>query len=328
MTIVPPKNRLLEQQIPIEGGVLCAKLMAPKPPVRPQRVVFISPLVGAGAAQPLLIFRNLTRRGSILLSFEYRGHGRSTGRFELDATLSDVHHALIWAWNYANGRGLSLHGFATCYGTVSLLAQFKENGCGCLLKSLSTVSGLFRMDQILRFDDFAPIASRHLGQKLALAELVDGLAQQKFDWSGNALRYALFEYLTGLFPQLRVGHDYFEELRYERVSIPETLLQLSRARYLDGVTVPPEIPCHVFAGRNDDTLSLRTPEGREAYRKQVLSLIPHAVLHEHEFDHFGRGVEHDAVIEQLADIFEEYDTSSAVPRPHLNPTAWPVGGLR
>jgi hypothetical protein len=313
------KNRLFEEkQIPTQGGALLhAKLMLPKPPQRPRRVVFISPLVGAGAAQPLIIFRNFSRRGAILVSFEYRGHTHSTGTFELDGTLADVHDALLWTWNYANERGLPVHGFATCYGTIPLLAQFKEGGCGYLLKSLNTVSGLFRMDQILKFENFARILSRHLGRELSVAEFFAELAKGAIDCNGDIFRQALREYLSGLFPELQVGRDYFEEIHYDRVKVPQTLRQLSEARYLDGMTIPPEMPCNFFLGRNDKDMALQTTEGREDYKKHVLSLIPHATLHEHEFDHFGRGVEHDAVIDQLSDIFEQYD-SAAVPSHHFN----------
>jgi hypothetical protein len=313
------KNRLFEdRQIPTEGGdLLHAKIMMPKPPISPRRVVLISPLVGASAAQPLLIFRNFTRRGSIMISFEYRGHAESTGTFELDRTVSDVHHALLWSRDYAANLGLPLHAFATCYGTIPLLAQFKGQGCGRVFKSINTVSGLFRLDQILRFDNFASVLGRHLGREMSKPEFLAALAGLEIDWNGDAFRNALREYLTGLFPELRIGRDFFEEIQYDRVKIPQTLLQLSQASYLDGFAVPPEIPCNVFFGRNDDTLATETVEGREAYRQRVLSLIPHAELHEREFDHFGRGVDHDDVIEHLSDIFERHD-GTAVPPPHID----------
>jgi hypothetical protein len=316
------KNRLFEDRhIPTESGeLLHAKLMMPKPPISPRRVVLISPLVGASAAQPLLIFRNFTRRGSIMISFEYRGHAESTGTFELDNTVTDVHHALIWARDYAAGLGLPLHAFATCYGTIPLLAQFKEHGQGRVFRSLNMVSGLFRLDQILRFDDFASVLGRNLGRPMTRTEFLAALLEQRIDWNGDPFRNSLREYLTGLFPELRIGRDFFEEIQYDRVRIPETLHQLSQARYLDGVSIPPEIPCNVFFGRNDDTLGTQTVEGRDAYRDRVLSLIPHAVLHEREFDHFGRGLEHDAVIEHLSDIFEQHD-SSPIPAPHIDELA-------
>jgi hypothetical protein len=316
------RNRLFEEhRIPTEGDdVLHAELMMPRPPARAQRVVFIAPLVGAGAAQPLVIFRNFTRRGAILVSFEYRGHVRSSGTFELDKTVSDVRHALWWSWNYAQDRGLPLHGFATCFGTVPLLAQFAGHGCGCLLRSISTVSGLFRLDQILRIEDFSRVFSRHLGRALSAAALLAEIARETFDPAGEAFRAALLEYLGGLFPELRVDWDHFEELHYGRVDIPRTLRQLSQARYLDGVQVPPEIPCNFYMGRHDDSLSLHTVEGREAYKRHILSLIPHATLYEGEFDHFGRGIEHDAVIDHLSDLFARFDRAT-VPAHHLHKIA-------
>ncbi len=309
MAVAVLRNRLFEdRQIPtLDGELLYAKIMLPKPPIVPRRVVFISPLVGAGAAQPLLIFRNLTRRGSILLSFEYRGHGRSSGQFELDNTLADVQHALVWAWNYASRRKLPLHGFATCYGAIPLLAQFTTPGCAWMLASINFISGLFRLDQILRFDDFAAHLAPRLGRKLSRPALLAELRDRSIDCNGEAFRGGLLDYLSGLFPQLRVGSDFFEELQYARVNIPETLLQLSQARYLDGVNVPPEIPCNVFCGRSDAVLGLDSRGGCAAYRDRVLSLVPHAALHERRFDHFGRGPEHDRVIDHLSDIFERYD---------------------
>jgi len=321
------KSALFEQRlIPTEGNdVLHAKLMHPKPPAYPKRLVLIPPLIGAGAAQPLIIFRNLTRRGSILLSFEYRGHPRSTGTFSLDGTIVDTRYALAWASNYARRHGLPLHGFATCYGLVTLAAQFAGPGPACRLWSLCTVSGLFRLDQILRFEDFAPVFARHLGVDLSVPALLDRIARQAFDFNGDAFRNALREHLARLFPELRVERDLFEELRYERVDIPRTLLELSRAQYLHGVRVPPEVPCSVFFGRNDDLLSLDTPQGREDYCRQVLTIMPHAELYECEIDHYGRGQDHDPVIDKLADVFEQCEVRAvrllpAAPAPSLQET--------
>ncbi|MBN2021603.1 MAG: hypothetical protein JW809_02310 [Pirellulales bacterium] len=309
-----PRGRLFEEhEIPTEGSdVLHAKMMRPKSPVVPKRLVVIPPLIGAGASQPLIIFRNLTRRGTILLSFEYRGHPHSTGLFTLDGTVIDTQYALIWAADYARAHGLPLHGFATCYGLVSLLAQFRGPGAQDLLWSLSAVSGLFRMDQTIRFGDFAPLFSRRLGVELDEAALIEGIAENVFDWNGDAFRQALLEYLGGLFPTLRVGRDFFEELQYHRVEIPQTLLQLAQARYLEGMSVPPSIPCNFFFGRHDDVLGLNVPEGRDDYRRRASAMIPHAVLHECEIDHFGIGTDHDPVIEKLADLFEEAEVR-AVP---------------
>jgi hypothetical protein len=310
MALGTSKSRLFEdREIPTGGAdVLRASLMLPRPPNAPKRLAFVAPLVGAGASQALILFRNLTRRGTVLVSFEYRGHARSGGTFDLDKTIADVHSALKWASEYAARRGLPLHAFATCYGAVPLAAQFANGREGWPLRSFSTVSGLFRLDQILRFEDFAVIFSGCLGRRLDAAALLAGLARREIDCDGEPFRQALQEYLAGLFPQLSVGANHFEELQYDRADIPNTLLQLSRACYLDGLALPPEIPCHCFFGRSDDLMGLHTQQGREAYRSRVLSLIPHAEFHECEVDHFGRGPDHERVIETLGDLFEKCDT--------------------
>ena len=313
MAVRTTKFRLFqEHSIPTEGGdVLHAKMMMPKPPCQPQRVVFISPLVGAGAAQTQLIFRSLTRRGSILLSFEYRGHLHSTGTFTLDRTVSDVKHALIWAWNYANDRNLPLHGFTTCYGTIPLLAQFADNGCGVLLQSLSTICGLFRLDQIMKLENFMPILSRHLGRELSCDSVLQGLHRNELDCDSRPFRQALHEFLAGLFPELRIQYDRFEELSYDRADVAATLRQFLESRYLEGVKVPAWMPCHFFYGHNDELLSVDTAAGSESYRKHVLSLVPHAVIDGYDIDHYGRGPEHEVLMSRLGDIWEQYDGLAA-----------------
>ena len=321
MSIVssPPRSRVFEDlQIPTEDGdLLHAKLMMPKPPTQAQRVVFFVPLVGAGAGQQLLTFRDFVRRGAILISFAYRGHPGSTGIFNLDKTVVDARYALDWALEYAEERGLPLHGFATCYGTVPLLAQFKEGGRGHLLRSVGTVSGLYHLNQILRIEDFAPIVSRHLGHELDASAMLAGVADGTLDCDGRSFREAFREYLSGLMPELRVELDGFEELSYARVDLRQMLLQFSRANYLDGVKVPPWVPCTACVGCGDELLSAHTSEGRDAYKNRVSSIIPHGAVHYFDMDHFGRGQGHGGMIECSGDALERADTC-AVPPPHVN----------
>lgn len=315
----PSRIRVFEDfQIPTEDGeLLHGKLMIPKPPMQAQRVVFFVPLVGAGAGQQLLTFRDFVRRGAILISFAYRGHPGSTGIFNLDRTVIDARYALDWALDFAKERGLPLHGFATCYGTVPLLAQFKEGGRGHLLKSVGTVSGLYHLNQILRIEDFSPIVSRYIGRQLDAPAMLAGVADGTLDCDSRSFREAFRDYLSGLMPELRIELDGFEELSYSRVDLRQMLLQFSRANYLDGVTIPPSVPCTAIAGRGDELLNSHTPEGREAYWNRVSSIIPHASVHFYDMDHFGRGEGHGGMIECSGNALERADARS-VPPPHLN----------
>ena len=144
--------------------------MHPKPAASAQRLVFITPLIGGSSTQPLILLRNLARRGSILMCFEYRGHPRSSGTFDLGKTIVDARYALRWAADYAAEHALPLHGFAFCYGAYTLAAQFAPGGPGRCLRSFCTISGLFRLDQLLRFEDFVPVFSRRFGEEFTVSE--------------------------------------------------------------------------------------------------------------------------------------------------------------
>jgi hypothetical protein len=303
------KSQLFEQfSIPTEQkDLLHARLMRPKPPVAPQRLVLIAPLVGASASQALIMFRRLTRRGSIIMSFEYRGHSRSTGTFELDKTIVDTRYVLNWAQDYAAGRGLPLHGLATCFGAVPLFAQFRAANTCFPLASLSTISGLMRLDQILQLEQFAPIVGRHLGTPLDRTTLVTRVRGNQLDLNSEPFRSALHEYLGGHFPELQIGRDYFEDLCYDRADIARSILQLAHARYLDNVSLPPEVPCSCFFGRRDDLFGLDTPDGRRTYCEQVRTIAPHAQLYEMDFDHYGRGRDHAATLARVSDLFEQWE---------------------
>jgi len=307
MVPTPSKPRAFEEcEIPTEGSDrLHAKLLFPKPPIFPKRFVLAPPLVGGSAAQALIIFRNLAKRGCILASFEYRGHPRSTGVFDLDKTVVDTRYALHWAADYAREHGLPLHAFAMCYAFVPLAANFAAGLDGCRLWSLATISGLFRMDQIVHITDFAPLISKHLGRELDVAALIEALEEDTLDWNGQAFRAALCDFLRHLFPTQSVSQDHFEEIQFDRIDMRSMLLQLTHRHYLDGTLVPPEVPCHVVYGRHDTVMGLDSPEGREAYRRRVRALAPHAVFHELEIDHFGLGLERALMVETVGDAFEE-----------------------
>ena len=185
-----------------------------------------------------------------------------------------------------------------------------------LVKSISLGSALFRMDQIMQIGDFVPFLA-HLGQKLDIAGLREGLAEHKFDWKGPACREALFEYLSQMFPELRVTWDSFEELSYDRADLEQTLLQFMRARYLHGITVLSSIPCHLFLGHRDEMMNFHTPQGREIYENNIRALIPHAGPHYYDIDHFGRGPGREPLIEVMAEVCEQSET----PLAHVLP-AW------
>ena len=291
-------------RIPSVGGHdLHAEMLLPRPPRVPQRLVVITPLVGATATQALLLFRTLTWRGSRSCRSLIVDTPNLPGNLNWIRLWSIPARSAVGNW-YAREHGRPLHGCATCYGTVPLLAQFVAGGQAPPLKSISTVSGLLRLDQILRFETFASILGRRIGRSDDRTRFLHEIEQRAFDVNGDIFRLALMEYLQSLFPELRIGRDYFEELQYDRANILATLLQLSRARFSKFVTIPADIPCRFFYGRQDHLLGLEHVAGRIAYRQRVRQLVPHAELWEMEIDHYGRGPDHGVVLDALAELFE------------------------
>ena len=294
------------------GGQLHAKCMTPKNG-EVKRVVLIMPLVGGGAAQQLIQFRKLTKRGCRLVSFEYRGHGRSSGSFTLNRTAEDAAAALRWAETYAFEHGWPLHALATCYGVAPLLGALRDRPRPESIGTLVAVSGLVRLDYVIRLHEFALRLAFHLrlNRPLSVDEFLFMVRTGYLDRRSGCFRRAMCDYLSSLFPGLGVTRENFGQLLYDRVDFAGTLLQFHDPLLLDRVHVPASIPCHFFYGCRDDLFALTCPHNRLRYRRRVLELIPHALLHEKNINHFGQGPDHDHVIDDIAGIMEDHDRAAA-----------------
>lgn len=299
-----------------DGAVLHASVM--NPTCRPRRVIVVSPLVGAGSRQPLLTFRELSRRGAIIVSIEYRGHPRSSGVFDLDSTICDVRHAVRWASDLAESCSVPLHGLAACYGTIPLLHQFGAHGSGHHLVSVATLSGLYQLHQILRLEDFARILSRHLDRDLSPTQLRIEVESGALDCDGAPFRLALRAYLRSLMPELRVQLDSFEALSYARVHMARMVCQFSNATHLDGVRVPSAIPWVAHVGRHDELLGTTNADGVRRYEDLLVSRVPHARLEFADMDHYGRGKDQCEVIVRVGVWFERQEAMWSGPQRRLH----------
>lgn len=84
-------------------------------------MVFVPPLIGGDLSQPAAEFRFLLRRGCDLFSFNYAGHGHSSGKFCLGRSLEDTAVMLGRAAAIAESERLSLDGIGICYSAIPLL---------------------------------------------------------------------------------------------------------------------------------------------------------------------------------------------------------------
>ena len=289
-------------------GILMNPLHTPA-----RRLVYIVPLMGSGAAQQILRFKSFAKRGSAILSFQYRGHGDSSGSFSVKKSLEDAMAVLRWAEAYATARRIPLHVHATCYGHLAMLSWYRDGRHSRSISSLSAVSGLLELDDVVKAQDFLGHYALCRGESLLTADaFIARMEQGMIDLAGDAYRNALRDYLQGLFPDLTITRDSFEELQYDRVDMPDLVREFFRLRPLAGVRVPDHMPYLLFFGRSDHLLGLDRPEGRNAYITRIRALVPHAQIREMSVDHFGQGGDRETILRQLADFFEAHDADIAL----------------
>ena len=168
----------------------------------------IPPLIGAGAAYQLKIFRWLTRQGLDLLSFDYSGHGRSGGQFSLNGSLEDTCLVMKMGRTRARERGVPLFGIAACYGAAPMAWSSKRLG-----------------EPAARMVFFNPIpAFGILGIWKAFRQWYQGMEPR----AAGGLRRTIGDFADHLFPHTPKGTFGFGVLERRRTRLVATLLEAVR----------------------------------------------------------------------------------------------------
>ena len=78
-------------------------------------------MIGGGCAQQLGAFRWLLKDKLDIFTFNYTGHGRSSGKFSIGASVRDTCQMLSLASRRTADTGRPLYGIAACYATLPML---------------------------------------------------------------------------------------------------------------------------------------------------------------------------------------------------------------
>ncbi|MBI3034897.1 alpha/beta hydrolase [Candidatus Woesearchaeota archaeon] len=297
-------SRLREEYISLPNGGALYGVMLEAIGER-KRVVMVPPLIGASAEmQPMLTFRNLTRQGADVFSFEYRGHERSAGFFSLANSIEDTKQALVWAQSYAERNKVPLHTVSTCYGTITLLANLPNLNFG--ISSVIAISGLFGTGYVLPPQELASIIMEGVGITANDAgDLVRKIHSREINIADERVLNLFRGRLQKLFPEFDIGNDHFAKLSYDRVDTEGTVTQFLTNNLLDGILVPSDMPCHFFYGTQDKVIGLADPETLARYLKDAQRAAHHAEIHPVEgADHFMSGEAHRKVIRTICEIIE------------------------
>ena len=233
----------------------------------PCGLVFLPPLIGGKASHQIGMFRWLTRKGYDLISFNYSGHGNTSGRFCLAATLRDTECMLAHAHHLASRRGIPLFGIAPCYSAIPLLYSADR------LKE--PLQGIVLINAVLRLNPGAVIRSfwAHYRKMFpAQIGIRKGLT-------------ALAHYADFLFPGIRKGRDRFGILERKRVRLCATLADFLTLDPLEWIQLQKTRVLCLYA-RQDRILKVYDGGAGTDYKDDVSRVCPRALFKTLNGDHF------------------------------------------
>jgi pimeloyl-ACP methyl ester carboxylesterase len=281
--------KVARQRIEVGGDELSIRAIAPPAGVPLRASVFVPPLIGGSGLQQVGYFRALNRRGYRLVTFDYRGHGKSGGRFSVRASLDDARAVL--AELEREERSEPLYGLADCYGAIPLLVA--AAAVPAALRALVLINPIPSLQHVA-----GPLTllADHLLPRDARGRRRPAL-RSPFD-----LRGMLLATNARLFPEIDKSRDHFGILRYERTRWARAVLEYLFLEPLSGLRC--ELPARVCFGRADRLLGLDQPAAEARYRAAWAAHLPRAELSALEdADHFWSGVRERAS-ELAAEFFE------------------------
>lgn len=228
--------------------------------------------MGGGGVHQARTFRPLVAAGYDLFSFCYTGHGRSTGRFSLAASLADAEAALWDAAETAAREGVPLLGVAACYGAIPLLHAAARLG--------EPFGRVAVVNAILDLAPGAVVRSffRYYGEVRRAGNRIPRLTE------------ALRRYVDFMFPGVVKSRHGFGALRRRRTRLFATLRDAFAPSPLADVRLA-ETPALCLYSREDRVLRLYGDGAGPVYEGAVREVLPRARFQRLPGDHFLSGTE-------------------------------------
>lgn len=233
----------------------------------PRGLIFVPPLIGGSLSQQVSSFRSLIRREYDLFSFNYSGHGSSSGKFSLGATMRDTLHMLSHACRLCKQEQLPLLGIASCYSAIPIL--YAAHRLAEPLKVLVLINAIPNLNPRAVMQSFLTYYLRIFP---AQKSLLRGMA-------------AVRHYVDSLFPGIVKGKDYFGALERRRTRLFRTLSEFFTLNPLDGVRLN-GTPVLCLYARKDTVLQIYDTGVRLSYENHIRRVCPRTLFHSLDGDHF------------------------------------------
>lgn len=233
----------------------------------PKGIIFVPPLIGGNLSQQVSSFRWLIRRQYDLISFNYSGHGHSSDKFSLGATVRDTLHMLRHTSRLSQEESLPLYGIASCYSAIPLLYA-----AHCLsepFKRLVLINAITELGT-------QPVIKSFLTYYRMLYPNQNNL---------QMLLAAFEQYVDFLFPGIIKGKDNFGVLKRKRTRLLKVISEFFILNPLEGIYLK-HTPVLCLYACKDRILKIYNMGVKVNYENDIRRRCPQALFHYLDDDHF------------------------------------------
>jgi pimeloyl-ACP methyl ester carboxylesterase len=233
----------------------------------PQGLILVPPLIGGNLSQQVHTFRRIVHSYYDLISFNYSGHGDSSDKFSLGATLRDTAQILRRTLHLADRKRLPLYAIASCYSAIPTL--FAAYQTAEPFRGIVLINPLPMLSPRAVFNSFID----HYYQLFSLHGTLPGVL------------LAADQYLEKLFPQIVRSKDHFGALKRKRARVLKTLSEFLTINPLDRVHLK-RTPVLCLYAKKDSILKIFHAGRHTSYENNIRAICPHTRFYPVEADHF------------------------------------------
>ena len=233
----------------------------------PQGLIFVPPLIGGKLSQQVVSFRWLIRRRYDFVSFNFSGHGGSSDKFSLKATIQDTLQMLLHVCRLSQKEGLPLYGIASCYSAIPIL--YAANSLEEPFKRLVLINAIPKLCLKSVINSFFSYYREEFSSHKSLKKAI------------GAARY----YMDFLFPGIVKNENYFGVLERRRTSLFRIVSELFTWNPLHGVCLE-NTPVLCLYSRKDRILEIFDAGFKVNYENDIRVLCPQTTFHSLDGDHY------------------------------------------
>ena len=233
----------------------------------PIGIIFVPPLIGGKLSQQVISFRCLIRRKYDFVSFNFSGHGGSSDKFSLKATIQDTLHMLLHVCRLSRKEGLPLYGIASCYSAIPIL--YAAHSLEEPFKRLVLINAIPELCLHSVINSFFSYYREEFSPHKSL---------------GKAMEAAVY-YMDFLFPGIVKNKNYFGVLERRRTSLFRIVSELFTWNPLYGVCLD-KTPVLCLYARKDRILEIFDAGLKVNYENDIRRLCPHTTFHSLDGDHY------------------------------------------